>query len=421
MAELVENNGNITEDVKLLELEPEVLEKQVPEKVEKIEKKQVEKKPIIKEGESEDSEEDTEEFDEIPEDLKEYIEPEEDDFKPKDELSSLERPTYTDIKKEYPEFFKKFPALRDMLYREAQYSELFPSIADAKEVAENNEVFNSLRQDILEGDGKQFVESLKDSKSLDSFAKKFLTNLSQTDQNLHWQVISPVLQNVVRSVYNAGKKTGNENLLNAAEWVSDYLFDNTGIASGVASLPEEKKEDDTLKRDREAFENQKFNDFRISTAETVYNESKRELLLAFKDVKNPVIKDALVQKALNNLDSAITADKLHMASLASLWKKVPQSKYSSEIKTRIISASLARVKSLIPSLSRRLMAEAQILPASEIKRRQEVKEKQLSRREPGGSGKAPDNRPKMLNPKSVDFKRTSDLDILNDKVTFKRS
>src|SRR5437763_300329 len=100
-------------DVKILGDEPEKSEE------EEIEDK---KPPELEEGKVEGKVE--EEEDKGPE--KEEEEEEE-------EHGIVGRPTFKDIKAKYPNLFKDFPDLRDMVFRERDYSELFPTVEDAKE------------------------------------------------------------------------------------------------------------------------------------------------------------------------------------------------------------------------------------------------------------------------------------------------
>src|SRR5258708_6881820 len=77
----------------------------------------------------------------------ELIEPDEDiekiDLKESDENIDVEAPPRKkEILKEYPELFKKFPFLEKMMYRDREYSQLFGSFDDAKEIAERSESFN---------------------------------------------------------------------------------------------------------------------------------------------------------------------------------------------------------------------------------------------------------------------------------------
>src|SRR5438874_1486535 len=106
-------------------------------------------KPEKKESTKEKEEKQTE-----PEDELELVEPDEDvekiDLtKPDDDIDIEAPPRKKEILKEYPELFKKFPFLEKVMYRDKQYSELFGSFDDAKEIAEKSEIFNNFESQLL--------------------------------------------------------------------------------------------------------------------------------------------------------------------------------------------------------------------------------------------------------------------------------
>ncbi len=61
-------------------------------------------------------------------------------------------PKRQQILKEFPELFKKFPAIEHAIYREQQYAEVFPTINDAKEALARNQDFKSFENELFSGD-----------------------------------------------------------------------------------------------------------------------------------------------------------------------------------------------------------------------------------------------------------------------------
>src|SRR6516225_9215499 len=49
------------------------------------------------------------------------------------------RPPISAIKEKYPNFFKDFPELKESYFREMRFTELFPTVEDAKEAVSENE------------------------------------------------------------------------------------------------------------------------------------------------------------------------------------------------------------------------------------------------------------------------------------------
>src|SRR5213075_1381219 len=71
--------------------------------------------------------------------------------KPDEDINIDVIPRKAEINKEFPEFFKKFPFVEKALYRDKQYSEMFGSFDDAKEIYDKSEVFNEFENQLLAG------------------------------------------------------------------------------------------------------------------------------------------------------------------------------------------------------------------------------------------------------------------------------
>src|SRR5216684_2162863 len=122
---------------------------------------------------------------ELPEDKSEEVEEVEEEPKSEEteeDLIIASRPTIKEINAKYPEFFKDFPDLRHAFFREQEFSQIFPTIDDAKEAAENLESFSNLEEFVLSGtsDGlKSFLEAAEEGKkgSLQNIVANFLPTL----------------------------------------------------------------------------------------------------------------------------------------------------------------------------------------------------------------------------------------------------
>src|SRR5216684_2440964 len=55
------------------------------------------------------------------------------------------------ILKEFPELFKKFPAIEHAIYREQQYAEIFPTLDDAKEANARLDDFKAFESELFDG------------------------------------------------------------------------------------------------------------------------------------------------------------------------------------------------------------------------------------------------------------------------------
>lgn len=353
------------------------------------------------------------------EEKSEQEEPEQEE-EPEKELAPHERPTLDQIKKAYPDIFKKFPSLRDAFYRERQFSEVFHTPQEARESAELAQEYEDLRDDVINGDGERLLPALKESDSLPKFAKSFLSNLYKTDKDLHYQVILPVLEDAVRLVFQRGIKSGKENLQNAARVMAIELFDEMDVAEGKKTFVEPlEKKDSKLDSERQNYENQRYNDFKIDVHEQIHKSLISEIDKGLKvEGLTDFMKKSIRQEIIDSVVNTVRADKAHMKYVDRLWLDAKKGGYRGESKARIIDASLARAKGLIPSLRRSLITEALGSSPAEGKRKQEVVAKVKSRVEPGSQGKVSGS-VKMPSARKINWNKTSDMDILNGKYTLK--
>lgn len=337
-----------------------------------------------------------------------------------------DRPSMQDIKKEFPDIFKKFPSLRDVYYREQEFSQIFPTIEDAQTASTNAEAYNNLSDKVLNGKSEEFLSAVKDAdgKAFTKLATSLLPSLYKISPDVHWQATAPLMQNLVRGFFIEGEKRQNDNIKNAAEYLADFIFGDIRYAhQGVKQQPEESEESKQLKKDREEFESQKYMSF-FSSVKSGLDDQMLNAIDAKKvdpdKIFSQFIRDTIVGKVRSEVDKQLAADKAHMKYMASLWEKAKNEGYSDGWKSRIQSAYLARAKSLIPSIRARFVAEAQGSSARVAEHKKATLEKANSRREPTAGGKTSHEGNGQINPKRVDWSKTSDLDLLNGNVSYKR-
>ena len=367
-----------------------------------------------------------------PEEETEELEEKEEEAQPEN-LSThpFDRPSIKAIEEKFPGFFKQFPALRDMYFREAEYSKVFPTIDDAREASENNTAFNSIRESVFEGNGEKFFSAIKEvsDKDLERFSTKVLPTLFKVHPQSFWRAANPLVEDIARNMFEKGKKEGNESLQNAARYLSDYFFGKTEIAEGKDTSIVKVEEDSGVKQEREKFDNERATAFRS----TVENDLRSELVRAIegKDPKtgksrldpdsvfSKFIRTTIVDRIIEDLGSQLTSDKDHIRFMDSLWDKAKKNGRTDADKARLLTAYLSRAKSLIPSLRSKYVSEARGGNEKIASKNKEKTEEINSRVSSGTQGKGSNGSNKNYHPKSINYSKTSDADILNDNITYK--
>jgi len=338
----------------------------------------------------------------------------------KKDLLPHERPTLTDIKKEFPEFFKKFPSMEHMLFREKEYSQLFPTVAEAKDAQEASAALDDFRADLFTGNGEKFTAALKDAGELNKFSRNFLTNLQKTDKDEYWNAIQPTLENLVKGFLREGKTRNDQNLVASAENLSIYLFGTDEVAKGTKTMiPAASTEDKRVSDKLADIDRRDYNNFRINVLEGI--AMGIDPIIGVKDLKNikPTMQKILSKQVLDEIDEVMSKDEPHMRYVNSLWTKA-KGNYTNEFKSKIIAAYLERAKSLVPSIRRRVLADALGMTVERSREAKEQNQRTQQRREPGSQGRPAGNSVRVHSAKSIDFNKTSDMDILNGNVTLKK-
>ena len=367
---------------------------------------------------------------EAPDEEESEEEPSEDkEPEPVETFHPFTRPSIKQINEAYPDLFKKFPSLREMYFREAEYSKVFPTVDDAKEAFENSESYNTIRSDVFEGNGVKFLTAIKevDDKSLNRFSGTLLGTLYKVSPESFWRAANPLIEDVARNMYAKGVKEGNENLQNSAKWLSDYFFGNTEIAEGKKTSAV-KDESPEVNEERKKFDDERHTIFRSGIETDV--RSQLVNLINATDAKSgksrldpdgifsKFIKDTVIDRVITELGTQLSADKDHIKFMDSLWEKARRNGRTDADKARIISAYLARAKSLIPTLRSRYVSEAMGHNERRSNKAKEITDRTGARKDIS-SGRASNGKEKNYDPRSINYSKSSDLDILNDNITYK--
>lgn len=389
----------------------------------------------LAEPEVEEVVEETEESEETSEDKVEEKVDETEEEAPEStkDLPPHERPTIAQLKTAYPDIFKKFPSLRDVYFREREFSEIYNSVSEAREASENSSQLAELRGEVLSGSADKLFNTINtaDKAALGKLAGNVLDSLYKISPDLHWKATVPLLENVVKSFYSEGQRKQDETYINSALWLAEYLFNDPQVATGQKTLLPPKtdsKLDDERKRledDRKKYDESKDLDFRIGVVES-YSSELKKLVLERGQGNRPkldpdgnfsqFIKDSIQEKTIAEVDRQMTEDKAHIKYMNSLWQRAKTEGYRGDWKAKIISASLARAKPLVASVRAKYVSEALGTSSAINNQKGEKLQKAASRKELS-SKSVPDNKP--IDPRKVDWNKTSDMDILNGTVSYK--
>src|SRR5277367_511890 len=366
---------------------------------------------------------------EIPEEIPEETEdkPDGEDTDEKEEEKKLaadedkpfphELPSFYEIKKEFPEFFKKFPVFRDMVFQSVEYRKMFPTVEDAREAVDDVIAFNGLRDSVLAGKTEDLLNAVEaaDKAALTKMSTTFLPTLYKKNQELYVQAVTPIFENLSRAMF----RSDNENTRNAATVLAHFMWgkDGESILKGEKTFVrnvEESDDEKRLKKEREDFETSKYNEFRGTCMSEMTSGMTRIITKGLDPdgTMSDYAKKTLITDIIAQVDKALTADASHMSVMNSRWLRTKREGYNLASKEKIVSAYLSRAKQVIPSIrdkarddffgNKRKSSESKLKKIDEVSSRKELVSGKSA---PNGTGK------QILKPDRALYRKMSDLDI----------
>lgn len=322
------------------------------------------------------------------------------------------RPTVKDLTTKYPNLFKNFPDLRTVMFREAKFTEIFPTLDEAQEASLAKEDLDTINERIANGDVAAMLEDVEKD-DLPKVASNFLPALYKKDKDLYHKIMNPIVDRVLKASYQEGERTDNDNLKYGAAHVSKFIFGDETFASGGKAVPDlQFKEDKDLEEERAKFRIEKFTEAR----DAVVNYSVKRLEA---EIKNGLPKDIpqrlsmiIVDQVIEQIDKSLNKNEEHLNFMKRLWKQAEKGNFSGEHKARISSAYLARARNMVPKLRQTILSE---LVGESGENNGSRQQRRLS---PGGGPPSNTGRQQVTS-KNVRYEKSDDLSIIQGNATLK--
>src|ERR1051325_2229192 len=331
------------------------------------------------------------------------------------------RPTVKAIKTfgdgKYKDIFKDIPALRHAYFSVGKDEEVFANPEEAAEANDKAQEYDRIDSEVSQGDPSGIIKMLNQNNP--TAYRKFIASIPEAVREAspkdYVELTTPIIEELLHYASKHAEKIGGkngQNLALAARHLANFVFNNGGEIPDVTKrgskgpTEEEKK----LQSDREKFDSERHS-AAVSEVGNSASQVVDRILGEGTEKLTGFEKRALLKEARSVLNNKLNADKVLQTSLARLWQAAKRENYSPASKERIKQAWLSRAKQLAPIVRNRLLKEALDARTPGKKGAQtERREKRTFRGAGGGSGRSASG---VLDPRKIDWKRTSDADILS--------
>lgn len=326
------------------------------------------------------------------------------------------RPSWQLIKEKYPELAKD-KDFRELYFREKAFTDIYPTLSDAKEAFEKAERLEAIDTTLVNGDIGAIISDLN-LEVLRNISDKLLPSIYKADKASFAKAVRPVLIDMMHTVMQQAESSGDDNLKKSVRNVSRALTGSPDLPARVSPIqpnPEIEAERTRLQNERaQLFQTQNRN-FLNAADKTVMTKLANMVAdgLDPKGEFSTFTRQAIIEKTLEDIQTHLASDTALRSKLQHLHKLAAKSGFPDEYRARIISASLERAKRLIPVLRNKHRMSAQGKQSAKGNNKEKIvtKNQTVSSGEKSGGS---------ISRGKIDTRKTSAEDFLNDRITYKK-
>ena len=328
----------------------------------KDEKKIKDKEDIKDEDEKKEGEEEEDSDIKALKDIEDELE--DDEIKEDDEKLELRVPVRKrDILKKYPDLFKDFPYLESSYYRERQYTEIVPTIDDAKEAVRKAGILDNFEKDLMSGNTETVLDTIKknDPEAFNKVVDNYLVTLAKVDRDAYHHVSTNIIKHAIIAMVRESKASDNKALETAATVLNQFIFGSSEFTPPTnLHKPKNNEGEDKLAEERKEFVKERFETSRDDLSTRIDNVLKSTIdgNIDPKGSMTSYIKKTASKDALENLQNLMNKDKGFAVIKDKLWDRALDLNFNKESMDKIKSAYLSKAKSLLPSVIKKARIEA---------------------------------------------------------------
>jgi len=315
---------------------------------------------------------DEEKTEKVDKEDKEDKEEPEIEIKDEDEFNIVTPVNRKEILAKFPDLYKTYPFIETALSQHKQFTEILPTIDDAKEAMEKASAYDNLYSEAMDGKTESILSAVReeDKEAFNRIVDDYLPTLARVDEAAFHHVVGNLFKDAVSRMYGEARNSKNEALENAAHILHQWVFGTTEWKP-IQTLAKPKDKVDEVKQREEEFVNERFQVTLSDLNTRVSNVLKATIDNNIDPGKSMTtfIKKQAVKEAQAHLEELIANDKQYRAINDRLWQNAFKANFSQESINKIRSNYLARAKSLLrPVLAK---ARTDALEGLDIKPKEE--------------------------------------------------
>lgn len=288
---------------------------------------------------------------------------------PEDEdLELIDVPRRKEILAAFPDLFKKFPQIEKAMYRERAYSEILPTIEDAKAAVEKADTLDKHEVQLKSGtiEGILGVVHEGDKEAFARLVDNYMPALYKTDQHAYYHTIGNIVKHTIISMVNDGKTRNDENLSNAAAVLNEYMFGTTkfthpqNLSKSEVQDPKAKEQENDLSEREQALLKKEFDkalgtlDERVDKvieATVAKNIDPKETMTAYS-------KRNAIKQVQEELEAAIENDTRFMKIYDAMWLKAKEKDFDRDSMDKLYRAYVSKAGTLLSGIISKVRKEA---------------------------------------------------------------
>lgn len=294
-------------------------------------------------------------------------EPEEPEVEETEEEEEVGRVSFKTLKEKLgKDVFTKVPELRHILGREQAYTELYPTLDEAKSAKESVGALAYFTQLVESGVVAPILEGLQKTSGPEAYKKfvnNFLPTLRKTDRDAYFETTEPVLVEALGVALQNMEATGNKIGAASVKNVLQIIFGKPELPKTrlpEAKLDLDKPNEEVSQREQELLA-QRYRDFVDETTETATIRLKA-LIRREVDPENKLqapYRDFVVDRMMSELNSVLQKDPQYQTRFKKLLQQVRSGDMSYPRKKELIENFVHRAKAVFGPIKRKVLAQGQ--------------------------------------------------------------